>query len=577
MRHIAIEQAENDRDHIERTKQPLLTAFRDKVREGFDMPVQRGDVPDDIYQSHRFIQDKFTAIRNQIWGSFGDSQIDIEKDIENAQPQLLFWWTQPPIVSQFRDYVQAVLDGHLLIDKLPEKIQNKFEELGRIVLGKFAEHGRYRELRNKNLKDRTPEEIKALAALNGRLDVAVSEFRNELLALAPTPKERANGYQQFMQEMREERKWAGDLELSVLARYFHVNLDVQRGEILHNMYFEYGRIPIQPLELEPDQINQLVTRGVVDPPHAGEESLALFPLDRETVVKRVSAVPKYCDMVQPFLNQDQTQDIFGVEIPEGWLQSKELISELLKRDVIGHATFVKSVYTPEPMEYTIDSYKFIVDYPKVEARTKELANANKILAAYDQHHRELPTVTLSNLSAVHWDNMLPASGAKKKVSSSEPKKESGKPGEIPNSFTLFYNDTMQKLKKNEIKPSAIEWKILAQEHEGKAKGEADDQILEKKVTYTIPFEEIKKIIPHAQEGQAISIDEIQKVIPNAIEDKEGRPTIEVTEITQIKLDEDLANKLQQQEYEEFTGQDEASLKLAKQLQGDENAIRYRRK
>ena len=77
---------------------------------------------------------------------------------------------------------------------------------------------------------------------------------------------RSTGYAVFLKNMQnlEKKYWAGDLELSILAKYFGVNLDIKlrNTEKLVSAHAEHGNFSLDGISYS--TANQLVRRGILD-------------------------------------------------------------------------------------------------------------------------------------------------------------------------------------------------------------------------------------------------------------------------------------------------------------------------
>ncbi|VVC76646.1 hypothetical protein AQUSIP_19690 [Aquicella siphonis] len=471
MRQIAIEHAEINREHFERTRQSLLAAFHDFACRALN--ISAGRVKDDIYIKHPFIVRKFEELADKI-------------------PQELF-----------------------------SSEESDFDAI------------EYNDLKSR--RSLGPVEKERLESLELQLDIAMGPAQHELmqwweqsLASSSTAAPRQpSGYETFLAAMKQDGQWAGDLELAELARYFNVNLDVDRPDYdaPHHMHIDYGAIPAASREfgyaLAAPAVEQLVSRDIVNNPSDKEagESLQLLPLDHASVEARLSAVPDI-NIVIKFINSYKNgESLKKVPVPDAW--SDKCIEQLLKRNVINRVRY----------ETGLLGYEFVVSHHDAMNRIREMEQKDRILAAWDQAHKESPTVTLTNPYALHWENMVPASELTIQPALA---------------WHKFQIETLKRLGEGTIKPIQEKWELLlrqAEEQDRKLKADqlqpaTAQPVVEQTVTYHLPAEK-------------------------------GFKSVTVTVTMQKDLDEELAKKLQEEEYQGFIeGQEQLRLdeELAKRLQ-----------
>lgn len=526
MRDIAIDQAKQDRAHLERTKQPLLSAFRDNVLVGLALRQETAGVPDDIYKPHPFIQSQFDILYIQLFGGQSGTKIEENAELDGviaaSQHQLLYWWEQPRYMSTFRAYVQAKLCGKEgSYSHLDGQVRDKFNLLYDQVLIDFGDDAAsYASL--KSSKIRNGEDNERLKNLDSILDAAVNSVQNELnnwfgnarQPLALYSKE--SGYETFMQEMNHPGKWVGDLELAALAHYFQVNLEVVRPDYRHYMHIECGELPRE--NLTADQIKQLADRGVINRPQ-NNGPLTFLPMSHEMVEKRLSAVPEAMN----FIVSSHALDLLNTEVPGNF--SNECMEQLIKRGVVSSRKIEQAIEIEEGKFEIIalPTHKFTVDVEEAVKRLSEITNKDVILSAWENNYINSPLVTLTNPRAVHWDNMLPANEVEATVL------------KAPNTATFLdlYSDIMLKLQTHSIRSSSKNWSEFKTDIEARAQAEKENL-----ATLADKTEDQKQLEKQLAEKKDYYFE------------KSDTPE-EVTEYTQIKLDEELAKRLYEEEYEEY--------------------------
>jgi len=467
MRDIAIECAEQNPQHMESTIEPLKCTFRNDVLE--QLGIEVNGPKDDIYLQHPFIQAEFAELQGEVRQAlFGGTKITFDSEI----------------YTQLKENTAR---------SIQEDVQFK--------------------------------------AMDVELETALATAENKLLdwwkPATETKHEAASGYTNFLSSMKSDGQWAGDTQLAELAAYFHVNLDVIHHDNAppHHMYIDHGVIPVSDDEfdykLESQDISQLVVRGIVDRPEQDQHDLQLLELDRTEVDSRLSAVPE-CETVTEYiinspaipdsvplevgdveLSDYAAYELKGTPVPESWPQ--EVRQQLVQRGVIGPKNGV---------------YSFSVGREEAIARIVKMDDKDKILAAWDAYHKESPILTLKNIGAYHWDNMLPASAP-----------ELVEPKSVPS----LISETIAKIQSGEIKPSEEKWRVYL-------KNDTAALETEKTVEYTLP------------ENQGVQ---------------------RVTIPTQVALDERMATELQQLFYSEDVSKDtqeQLDRELAQQLQDEEDQL-----
>jgi len=201
----------------------------------------------------------------------------------------------------------------------------------------------------------------------------------------------ASGYNQFLNEMQKNGISAGDALLAEAAAYFQVNVDVSRPDYdkAHRIHHETGSIPIKndDYELTAKDINQLVSRGVINREGNNHEELLLLPLTKDEANNRLSAIKEY-DVVSSYV-EEQGDDVRLSDVPKE--MKTETVNELIQRDVIAR-------------DSKTEPFKFRLLQVETQERIAEMKKKEVILNAIEQYHSDAPVLNLTNPDA-HWSNL----------------------------------------------------------------------------------------------------------------------------------------------------------------------------
>lgn len=441
MRYLAIDQANKNPRHIEKTYEPLVSAFQNHVHRELGVPMH--GVSDDIFGRHDFINHQFAELTKQL-----------------------------------KEGLEAEVKG-------------------------FA--AEYKRL--SDMKKRTDAEAARLDELKAILASAIENFDTQLLFWWDD-----KGHQLFLREMSRDAVWAGDLELSELAAYFHVNLSVTRGDFEHPMHIHHGVLLRK--DLDEDEVHQLHVRGIIDRPEPHDTELRLMPLTREQVATKMSAVPEV-GKVYDEMDGDRyvSDDVRLLKTPLSADLGHICQQELVKRDIIARDKGKKEFYFTS------------LTYSEIEDRIAEIQRKDQLLAMWDAHHRDAPNITLTNPSANHWSNMSMEVIPAEKIE--------------PRTIVKAFSETLLMIHEQKIKPSSEKWEVFVEQ---KIAEEAKPVAVEKSVEYTISQDDGGKVV-------TVSVD------------------------TQIELDAELAKRLQAEEYEHGLSkelQEDLDRQLAERLQAEEN-------
>ena len=307
------------------------------------------------------------------------------------------------------------------------------------------------------------------------------------------------GYAEFLHAMKAEGQWAGDLELFQLARYFHVNLTVNRDAMTHHIHYDYGKFFIGDYDqLSEETIKQLVDRNVINCPPRDihpDDPIYFLPLTREEIKIRLNQVPHY-EQAQTLI-ENHEHDLKDTPLPLDL--PHECVEELVARNVVERNR-------EENDEY---EYCFALHAEDAATRIDAVSHVDTLLQAWDENHEDLPTITLSNQAGLHWDNTSTSLDAV--MSHEAPTSDLAEV--VQYQETEVYKGTLQLVGfwKRTNQDQNKNWNELTR---------------------------IVEIAPSGLEGNALyTISDTNQA--------------EVTKAKQEELDEALAKKLQQDEYEDY--------------------------
>jgi hypothetical protein len=390
--------------------------------------------------------------------------------------RLHFDRTKEPLTSAFRDYAHKRLG--LPVPGVADDIYSRHP----FIVNQFDTL--FTALRHE-IKD---QHIKVSPDNKQRIDAMIAILQEQLVQWWGV-----SGYEKFLHAMKFDGQWAGDLELSQLATYFKINLDVVRRNFIYHIHDNTGTLPIadevQDYVLSEDEIVQLRDRSVVNRRENGESELRLLPLFNLAELKaRVTQVPEF-EKVSAHVQS--VPDLLGSPVPADW--SSECIRELKKRSIV---------------EKTDTGAKFVVEQGVAVKRVCGMDKAEKIASAWQAGYKTSPTITLANERGIHWNNTKTKAQAAKDAAVVKSASDSELCA-VSKSFVAFKEQTLRHLAIGTIQPRESKWKALIEE----AKKQKD------------------------LSGTAVEY---------AVADGEK---IKVNQATQIELDAELAAKLQHEEYQ----------------------------
>jgi hypothetical protein len=522
LRELAVSLMRHDMESMERTIEPLTTAFR---QHAYDAIGLHGSyLQDDVYRQHHFIQRHF----------------DLFTQVAKFLLQL------EPVGFDFEKYISLLL----LENERTELQQHEFAEMVKTLDPRLAARhvkyipvfaiyfstyqnkfniDRYKELqtkRNLNLHD-TAE----LKQLEEQLDLLFAATQKILSRWWRRPTE-TGGYQRFLNQMQRPGEWAGDLELAVLASYFNLNLDVylNRTAVRQRIHFDCGTISYSDFscELTRAEIEQLVLRGIVDrTPYlnrvlisqkefekAKEKlTLALLPIENDSSLQsRLDHVPAV-EQVRAFIHANAAA-LKGKTITaaNGW--SSACIAELLQRDVI--------VRSP-----TEGQYRFSLDAPAALARVAALPQCAALTAQLTRSHRENAVIALRH-AVHHWNNVLSVDESKAFTQAQQ----------SAYTETNLYRETLVALQQNKIQYNEKRWQDIITRATNNPNADTAS-----KICYAVDGKEDTNI-----ELSDDTDEELRRSVEKA---RAERFVIYVDAHDANALDEELAKKMQVELYEEY--------------------------
>ena len=212
---------------------------------------------------------------------------------------------------------------------------------------------------------------------------------------------RDQGYQQFLQKMRNNGEWAGDLELARLARYFGVVLDVVREDFVFNVYGNYGSFPYLhggvgdniPENYKREIMDCLYDRDII------KRNLRLSVNDKgiefnlpefAVIASRLSNVPNY-EKVNAFVTE-HCLALKGTHVPKAW--HRRCREELIQRNVIGR--------DPDNSK----QYVFTMNANQAMMCLGAVPYYDAVMNICRQHYEVHPLLVLHNKDGHHWENTL---------------------------------------------------------------------------------------------------------------------------------------------------------------------------
>jgi hypothetical protein len=207
------------------------------------------------------------------------------------------------------------------------------------------------------------------------------------------------GYPEFLQEMSKDGKWAGDLELARLARYFGVVLDVVRNDLVFNIYGHYGSFPFLhghvaqqiPEKFKREIIDCLYDRDII------KRDLALAMNDHgidfnvpefNIITKRLNKISSFGE-VHAFIT-DNCLNLKGLLVPKWY---RNCMDELIQRNVIG-----RSMHSPD--------YFFVVDASLALDRIDAIPYYNEVIKICREYYEVHPQLVLQNIQGEHWESTV---------------------------------------------------------------------------------------------------------------------------------------------------------------------------
>lgn len=206
------------------------------------------------------------------------------------------------------------------------------------------------------------------------------------------------GYDRFLNEMRSDGVWAGDIELARLAKYFNVVLEVIPDEgFLYNIHGDYGYFPFLdddigsmiPRNDRSDIIEMLRSRMIIEHghEHVHVSGINFSMANLWSIIRRLEKIPN-CKQVMEFISQHP--QLKGVMVPKQW--PRACMDELIQRNVIGRHNNGKD-------------YIFSIPANDAMLRINEIPHCRAVSDICQKYFKALPTLVLHK-SPDHWSNTL---------------------------------------------------------------------------------------------------------------------------------------------------------------------------
>lgn len=212
---------------------------------------------------------------------------------------------------------------------------------------------------------------------------------------------RDRGYSKFLQIMRQDGQWAGDLELARLARYFGIVLDIVSDNYQepYTVNGNYGRFPFLHGKLGEniDKHQQLIIMSCLHErevlkdgfEHMNDQGIEFGMPDINLICRRLDAVP-HVALVNKFINE-HCQNLKGQLVPRAWPRS--CVEELLQRNVIVSVAGG-------------GGFQFAMNAEVAVLYTAAIPCSNQIKAICRQYFEVRPRLVLCNHGGKHWENTL---------------------------------------------------------------------------------------------------------------------------------------------------------------------------
>lgn len=206
------------------------------------------------------------------------------------------------------------------------------------------------------------------------------------------------GVEAFLNYVKEDGKWAGDLELKTLANYFNINLNVMAKRFNSKPYavhFNYGVVTQQDepdVFADEDLLSIMQEREIIDQ-FAGKKISQINFLaiaSKEELNRLLADVPKFEEIIA-YLYKHSDKD--SIEVPNEFLIDP-IKQVLIARSIIHYHAQDKIWIFNKAIE--LNSLPFLLS-------AVEETKANIIRILYDKYYQHHPVIELVNESATHWD------------------------------------------------------------------------------------------------------------------------------------------------------------------------------
>lgn len=334
----------------------------------------------------------------------------------------------------------------------------EFEKLFKAEFeSKFARHKALAEMKRDKAQDE--EFARSKIALEARIeqvqrDALLKDWNSKV-------------YQESLAAMAKSGAWAGDLELAPLAEFFGVELDIQRhldasSVIVHHIHYDYGKLDTSELKQRASVVDHLRRLDVIDAtPVAAHVYRWKEAYDEKTMDALLSAATG-SDMVHQFIAAQPREpvELKGCKVRSQWqahvvdllksrgvieqksdgnffivtreeLEAKIIpglptsptnIQDLVKSEVLRVTDKIQDKAIEESLVGVEEckqlrqrgvlklndagQHIFAIGEMDAVSRMNQVDSKDDVFKLWKDSHIVLPTITLANESATHWDLLV---------------------------------------------------------------------------------------------------------------------------------------------------------------------------
>lgn len=204
------------------------------------------------------------------------------------------------------------------------------------------------------------------------------------------------GYQTFLQAMRRDGVWAGDLELARLGEYFNVILHIIYNDEDYGLHGNYGNLPLLQQDIFKNDVDDiylcLYGRGIINRELVEVNRVLSHPFSvtsQNQLDSRLARIPEY-HIVLAFV-EENFSTLKGLSVPSTWPQ--KCLNELIQRNVIVRGQDGKS-------------YIFSQDAGTALLEIDEVPCYQQVLKLCREHYQEHACLVLRKTDEYggHWQN-----------------------------------------------------------------------------------------------------------------------------------------------------------------------------